>query len=60
MLAIGITSLGLIIIFTLKKPTEKEVKAIEDFQGAKKVVFDAIIQALKIDVFVKWLNEKLK
>lgn len=56
----GITSLGLIIILTIKKPTEKEIKAIEGFQGAKKIVFDAIIQAFKIDVFVKWLNEKLR
>ncbi|ALS22225.1 hypothetical protein [Paenibacillus naphthalenovorans] len=62
LLATVITILGSIAILTFVKPSKKELEAeaFENFEKAKKELFDAIVKTFKLDIFVEWLSEKLK
>jgi hypothetical protein len=60
LIAMAITSTGLIILLMFIKPTEKDIKAFDDLEKAKIEFTDAIAQSLKLDKFLDWLNRKMK
>lgn len=49
-----------ILLKFLKPTTEKETKVYEDYEKAKKDLFDAIVKSLKIEIFLVSLNTKLE
>lgn len=60
LLAIAITTFGLVILLLFLKPNKKELEAIKNLDEAKKDLFEVIVTGLKIPQFVEWLNKKLK
>lgn len=59
LIAMAVTIIGLIVLLTFIKLSEKELEVYADFEKAKKEFLDAVVQSLKIDKFVYWLNKKL-
>lgn len=59
LIMMAITIIGLIIILPFVKPTEKELKNIEEYEKAKNELVLVIAKTFKIDVLAEWLSKKL-
>lgn len=59
LIATVITIAGSIILLKFIKPLEKE-EPFSDLEKAGKELLDTVVQSIKIDKFVYWLNRKLE